>query len=146
MQVIEVLKPFAWSDNGWDVTLHQVGDIVAVSNECAAVEADLGNAKPLSHSDLDAAVAAHAELVKIAEAAETAADKAAQKAADLRARAELARWRADRTRVGREALDAAAQLVADEPASDPAEPAKPEPAEAATQPGLDLDSPAPAAN
>lgn len=127
MQVIEVLKPFAWSDNGYDVTQHQAGDIVAVSDECAGVESDLGNAKLLSQADLDAAVAAHAELVKTAEAAEAAADKAAGKAAELRAKADLARWRADRTRIGREALDAAAELAA-------AAAAEPEPPEQTPEP------------
>ena len=81
MKIIEVLTPFKWSDNGWDVTEYQAGDILEVSDECADVEADLGNAKVLSAADLDKAKAAYDKLLRAAVKAQAAADAAKAKAA-----------------------------------------------------------------
>lgn len=131
MKIIEVLKPFKWSHDGFTVeSFDQVGQILPVTDDCAHTERDLGNAAILTAEDLARAQAAHARLVAAADKAEAAADKAEATAADLRAKATTARMRAGAAPVGRQAEAAAAELVADDdpsPAADSS--AAPDPAQ-----------------
>jgi len=114
MQIIEVLKPFAWSDNGYLVTQYEAGQIVPVSDDCAQTEHDLGNAAILTEADLVKAQTAHARLAKAADKAEDAADKAEWTAAGLRAKAIEARRVASAARVGRQAEADANELGDDD--------------------------------
>lgn len=121
MQIIEVLKPFKWSPDGFTVHSYDlVGQIVQVDDECATTEAEQGNAAILTADDLARAQAAHARLAAAADKAEAAADKAEAAAAELRAKATTARERAGAAPVGRQAEAAAAELGADDqrPADD----------------------------
>lgn len=119
MQIIEVLKAFAYSDDGFTVQNHAAGDISEVSDACAAEEAAMGNAKVLTADDLAKARAAHSRLQAAADKAEQAAAKAEATAADLRAKADSARARAGAARISRQAEDEAAELPPDA-ADDPA--------------------------
>lgn len=115
MKIIEVLKPFKWSPDGFTVQSYDlVGQILPVDDECADIEAELGNAAILTEDDLARAQTAHARLVAAAEKAEAAADKAEDTACELRTKATDARERAGAAPVGRQAEAMAAELVGDD--------------------------------
>lgn len=109
-KIIQAKQDFAFSPNGTTVESYVKGQIVDVSDECAACAVEEDWATEVTPDDLVKAQAAYDKLCKAAEKAEAAADKADADAAAGRASAVNARERATAACVGTDAEAAAAEL------------------------------------
>ena len=110
-KTIQALVAFAFSPNGVAVEQYAAGQVVEVSDECAADAIENEWAKEATADDLAKAQVAYDKLVKAADKAEAAADKADANAAAARAAAIAARERAVAACAGIDAEVAAAAIA-----------------------------------
>lgn len=111
IKIIQAKQDFAFSPNGTTVESYVKGQIVEVSDECAACALEQDWATEVTPDDLVKAQTAHEKLCKAAEKAEAAAVKAEADAVAARAAAVSARERAAVACVGADAEAAAAEIV-----------------------------------